>query len=487
MTATAPLPASALAGPETDLINEIAEAAGRLGLEIADIDGDISAVNAVMAEQVSGFRALVTLSREVREDTGRIDGQAKSAMTTAQTASGTIETSRETVATAITNITALVESVGRIEEKMAGLDTALAAVSDACGQIGKIAQHINLLAINASVEAARAGPAGKGFAVVAEEVQRLANETGASNQQIESTIKGLNELSADLIGLGGESTQRAGEASTGTASIGSLVDTFGTTIDTIETQIAEIADAARRIEQRSDTLFGTLETMNGAMAGAGETLADTANRVHTVTRDGEKVVRLAANSPANTIDRPFIACVQHAARHVGALFEQAIASGRIGQEALFSRDYQPIPGSDPQQVMAPFTALTDDLVQDLIERIQASDPQIVFCAPIDDQGYIPTHNLQFSKPPGSDPVWNNANCRNRRVFDDRVGLAAGRGKAAFTLQTYRRDMGGGKFVLMKDVSAPITVKGRHWGGVRMGYRSDLAPRGHLAQPYLAGA
>jgi methyl-accepting chemotaxis protein len=55
------------------------------------------------------------------------------------------------------------------------------------------------------------------------------------------------------------------------------------------------------------------------------------------------------------------------------------------------------------------------------------------------------------------------------MFRDRVGLAAGRNTEPFLVQTYRRDMGGGQFALMKDVSAPITVQGRHWGGFRLGY------------------
>jgi len=55
------------------------------------------------------------------------------------------------------------------------------------------------------------------------------------------------------------------------------------------------------------------------------------------------------------------------------------------------------------------------------------------------------------------------------MFSDRTGLAAGQNKEKFLLQTYRRDMGGGKFVMMKDLSAPITVQGRHWGGLRIGY------------------
>jgi methyl-accepting chemotaxis protein len=94
----------------------------------------------------------------------------------------------------------------------------------------------------------------------------------------------------------------------------------------------------------------------------------------------------------------------------------------------------------------------------------------VFCAAVDDQGYLPTHNKNFSQAQGNDPVWNAANCRNRRVFNDRVGLAAARNQRPYLVQTYRRDMGGGQFALMKDASAPILVRGRHWGGLRVAYR-----------------
>ncbi|MEK9671021.1 MAG: hypothetical protein VW268_00770 [Rhodospirillaceae bacterium] len=89
---------------------------------------------------------------------------------------------------------------------------------------------------------------------------------------------------------------------------------------------------------------------------------------------------------------------------------------------------------------------------------------------VDRNGYLPTHNLKFAKPQGDDPIWNNANCRNRRIFNDRTGLRAGQNTRPFFLQTYRRDMGGGNFVLMKDLSAPIMVKGRHWGGLRPAYK-----------------
>ena len=87
-------------------------------------------------------------------------------------------------------------------------------------------------------------------------------------------------------------------------------------------------------------------------------------------------------------------------------------------------------------------------------------------------GYLPTHNPQYSKPQGSDPVWNTANCRNRRIFKDRAVQKTAANTKPFLLQTYRRDMGGGKFVLMKDLSAPIHIRGRRWGAFRMGFRQS---------------
>jgi methyl-accepting chemotaxis protein len=120
--------------------------------------------------------------------------------------------------------------------------------------------------------------------------------------------------------------------------------------------------------------------------------------------------------------------------------------------------------------MAGCVALTDEVLPAIQEPLLKFDERVVFCACVDVNGFLPTHNLKFGQPQGSDPVWNAANCRNRRMFNDRVGLAAGQNTESFLLQTYRRDMGGGNFVMMKDVSAPVFVAGKHWGGVRLAYK-----------------
>ena len=162
--------------------------------------------------------------------------------------------------------------------------------------------------------------------------------------------------------------------------------------------------------------------------------------------------------------------VRDVAGQVSNAFKTEIQNGRITREDLFNFEYEPIEGSNPEQVMAKFTEMTDRVLPPIQEPVLDRDSAIIFCAAVDKNGYLPTHMAKFSKPQGDDPVWNMANCRNRRIFDDRTGLAAGRNTKEFLLQTYRRDMGGGQFVMMKDVSAPVIIDGQHWGGVRLAYK-----------------
>ena len=210
--------------------------------------------------------------------------------------------------------------------------------------------------------------------------------------------------------------------------------------------------------------------MNGEVATASDTLGAARDRVNRLIAVSEKVISLTAQSSLNSVDGPFIAKVKAVAAAVSEALERALSEGRITEAALFDQDYKPIPGSDPEQLMAGCVALTDDVLPPIQEPVLDFDERVVFCACVDVNGYLPTHNLKFAQPQGDDPVWNAANCRNRRVFDDRVGLAAGRNTEPFLLQTYRRDMGGGTFVMMKDVSAPIMVAGQHWGGLRLAYK-----------------
>jgi methyl-accepting chemotaxis protein len=153
------------------------------------------------------------------------------------------------------------------------------------------------------------------------------------------------------------------------------------------------------------------------------------------------------------------------------IFDDGIDSGAISIEDMFDTNYVEIPGTNPVQYRTRILDWADRALPPFQEAFLARDKRMAFCAMIDTNGYLPVHNKIYSHPqrPG-DVTWNTANSRNRRIFNDAAGLAAGRNQRAYLIQSYARDMGNGNMVMMREIDVPIRVKGRHWGGFRTAYR-----------------
>ncbi len=187
---------------------------------------------------------------------------------------------------------------------------------------------------------------------------------------------------------------------------------------------------------------------------------------------GDAVALLKARVEALRAEyQPLIEASQRVAAQVAAAMEGLISSGTLSEHALFDVTYTPIADSDPQQFSTPSLRALQGILPAILEPPLAADRRLVFCVAIDRNGYIPVHNRAYAQPQRKgDPVWNAANCRDRRIFDDRAGIIAARSVRPFVVQSYRRDMGGGAFVVMREVDAPLFVRDRHWGGLRMAYR-----------------
>lgn len=153
------------------------------------------------------------------------------------------------------------------------------------------------------------------------------------------------------------------------------------------------------------------------------------------------------------------------------IFADGIASGAISIDDMFDDNYVEIPGSSPVQYRTEILGWADRALPEFQDTFLAKDNRMAFCAMIDRNGYLPVHNSIYSKPqrPG-DASWNTANCRNRRIFNDPAGLAAGRNTRSYLIQSYARDMGNGQTVMMREIDVPVRIQGRHWGGFRTAYK-----------------
>jgi methyl-accepting chemotaxis protein len=380
--------------------------------------------------------------------------------------------SRSAVDTAVKHIAELVEAVGRIEARLSNVGSALSQVAKVSGSIEAIAKQTNLLALNATIEAARAGTAGRGFAVVASEVKSLAEGTRQATQQISDTMRDLDGQIGSLIGESSDASLRAKSAGEGAQQISGIIARVHQGIASVGQEIDGVARAATSNLGHCDTVITELSELAKGVDLSSRDLKHADERVTKLLETSEDLIALIADSGVETSDAPLIRVVVDTAKRISAEFEAAIDRGEITVDQLMDEKYREIARTDPKQYLTDYVAFTDRVLPSIQDPIQKSDPRIVFCVAWAKGGYLPTHNPNYRLPQGPDPVWNNANCRNRRLFNDRAVKKVAANTKPFLLQTYRRDMGGGNFVLMKDLSSPIFIRGRHWGAFRMGFRQS---------------
>ena len=454
------------------LVDQLANKIGGLGVELADVAGNVQDVASRVSGQSDRFGHLQQTAEKMVSANHGIASASQAVLTATTAAVDEIGQSRTTVETAVRHIAELVEAVGRIEHRLASVGTALAGVAKVSGSIEAIARQTNLLALNATIEAARAGSAGRGFAVVASEVKSLAEATRQATQSIGDTVRGLDGQVTGLIGESSDAAARAKDAGDGATRIQSTIARMQNSFTSVGQEIDAVARAATSNLEHCDRVIEELGDLAKGVDLSSTELKQADGRVAKLLELSESLIVLIADSGVETADAPLIRVVVDTAKQISDAFETAVARGEITVDQLMDEKYREIAGTDPKQYLTDYVAFTDRVLPSIQDPIQKSDPRIVFCVAWARSGYLPTHNPNYRLPQGSDPVWNNANCRNRRLFIDRAVKKVAANTKPFLLQTYRRDMGGGNFVLMKDLSSPIFVRGRHWGAFRMGFRQS---------------
>ena len=453
------------------LIDEIADRIGGLGVELADVAGNVQEVANRFSYQSQRFGHLQTTAKTMVAANHDIATASQAVQSATSAAVGDIAQSRSVVDAAVRHIAELVDSVERIEQRLGSVGDALSQVAKVSVAIEAIAKQTNLLALNATIEAARAGSAGRGFAVVASEVKSLAEATRQATQQIGDTLRGLDSQVKNLLGEIGQASSRAKTAGEGAQQIGGIIVRVQDGFTSVGQEIDGVAKAATSNLAHCDAVISELNELAKGVDQSSIELKQADARIAKLLDSSEALIGLIAESGVQTADAPLIKAVVETSKQISAVFEAAVDRGEISLADLMDENYREIPGTNPKQFMTRYVDFTDRVLPPIQDPLQSTDPRIVFCVAWARGGYLPTHNPNYRKPQGPDPVWNNANCRNRRLFEDRaVKKVAAASNKPFLLQTYRRDMGGGQFVLMKDLSAPIFIKGRHWGAFRMGFR-----------------
>jgi methyl-accepting chemotaxis protein len=386
------------------------------------------------------------VAHQVREETVRGRQQADQGMQR-------ISTARQEAEAAAANMAHLQDKARRIY----GFTNA----------ISEISARTNLLALNAAIEAARAGEQGRGFAVVAGEVRQLAQRTKEATDEISQMVREINEQAEKATK--GMSSLSVGvkEAASNVEKVHGLLSNIETSSGDSQQKIDEIARVSREHVETAQVIATAITQIRDSMLSTDGELPRVTGSAMALAERAEVIAGALGESDVATPHDAIRHAAQRAAAEVGKLFEQAIASGKISREALFDRHYQQIAHTNPPKYSTRFDTFTDQALPPLQEGLLQAMPQLAYAGAVDNNGYFPTHNKKFSQALTGDYDHDIVHNRTKRIFSDRTGKRCGANTRPFLLQTYKRDTGE----VMHDLSAPIYVEGKHWGGFRIGYRS----------------
>ena len=437
--------------------------------------------NAVSAAQVSyaADRLRSRLDRQVENTNhmtdyaGRIMETIRQSAEQASEAASAASQASEVSDQGQTALREAIEQVRKVHEQSAETVSLIQALNDKSETIQNvtsviegIAEQTNLLALNAAIEAARAGEQGRGFAVVADEVRQLAGRTSEATKEASSTLESIQQDTGHIVTRVKELASSVENGLDSVEAVGHQLDEINTGSRKVEEQVRGIAEGDQHNEESLGQMFSSIESLRDEMRDSDEAVAELAQQAARLMELAEQTNAEFALYSSESYHRPFYEAARAGAAQIARCFEQALERGELTREQLFSKERTPIPGTEPQKYHSPFDAFTDRHLPAIQEPVVESLEPIVFAITAAPDGYVPTHNNVFAHEPTGDPQVDLVKSRSKRLFNDRTGARCGSHTRDMLLQTYRRDTGE----IMHDLSVPIYVNGTHWGGFRLGYR-----------------
>jgi len=290
------------------VVSRIASESGRLSAASGDLNST-SETMARRAELASGeILAVASSSGEMNQTASEIARNCTTAADNVSLASGAVAKGRSIMGETI-------ESMRAIGDHSRDTSVVISQLGDCSLQIGEITETINdiadqtnLLALNAAIEAARAGEHGRGFAVVADEVRALASRTTIATREISEMIKSIQSETRRAISAMGKGVSEADQGVQKAVLTGEALEAIMTSIRSISMEVSHIATAAEEQSSTVHAITGNIRQVTGLInesAAGTQEFAGAASQMHQMAEELKRIVSgFTIDEPTRTPPEP---------------------------------------------------------------------------------------------------------------------------------------------------------------------------------------
>ncbi|MDM5103165.1 methyl-accepting chemotaxis protein [Aeromonas salmonicida] len=245
------------------LVGEIQGAVGQVEGACVEVGNTTRAIVDDLASQNQRVDTVAAAIEQMSVSTRDVAGNIAEAARVAHQAEGQTQQGGSALGRMTTTMQEIAAMIAQANQAMGLLSAQSEQVGRVTEVIATIAEQTNLLALNAAIEAARAGEQGRGFAVVADEVRLLASRTSQSTEEISQTIASIQQQTRQTVSTVGSGTQLVEQGRNAVASVTQTLDTMLQLVQDLSGQLGAIATATEQQSRVAQEVAGTVEEIAG--------------------------------------------------------------------------------------------------------------------------------------------------------------------------------------------------------------------------------